>query len=332
LPWQTGEGDPLTFNPQRHAIPIAENGEPLVALGALASTPQYRRIFTSAVYAGEHRNSPYGYGELEGALLSTWVRRGVADQLVQAQQILDQQVPGVAVVVYDGYRQPQVQAALHAYYLNRLRQVAGHLSEERLLEIAAIYVHPASTDPACPSPHLTGGSVDWGLMRVPASVCEQAETLLQQGLSARDARELDQEADLESQRVELLAAHAQGLDMGVPFDWGDAHAHASYFERHLTELEPARQQVVVANRRLLFWLGRQVGFVQFPDEVWHVSSGIQLADCNPARYGLPSFGAAEQTHEHRRRQTRAQREAQGIDTAATTLPPAARIAPTVAPE
>ncbi len=59
---------------------------------------------------------------------------------------------------------------------------------------------------------------------------------------AGQAGELDREADLESQRVEVLDAHTHGVDMGVSCGWGDIQVHPRYLERNPTELDPQCHQ------------------------------------------------------------------------------------------
>lgn len=64
---------------------IHENGEPLVPLGTFSD---YRDIFTSSIYAGERRDSPYSRRPLRESLMTQFVRTSVAEQLRHAQGLL----------------------------------------------------------------------------------------------------------------------------------------------------------------------------------------------------------------------------------------------------
>jgi D-alanyl-D-alanine dipeptidase len=99
-------------------------------------------------------------------------------------------------------------------------------------------VAPPSADPACPSPHATGGAID-------LSVLDERRAL---------------------------------VEMGTAFDAFDARAHTRYLERRLEAGEhlTAAEQAYLRNRRVLFHALRGAGFTNYPEEWWHFDFGNQL--------------------------------------------------------
>jgi D-alanyl-D-alanine dipeptidase len=94
---------------------------------------------------------------LPGALPSCWLREGVADRLVRASAALPD---GLGLLVWDGYRTLETQAALYRGYLDELVMVHADWPADALEDAAARYVTPPRPDPGSPPPHLTGGAVD----------------------------------------------------------------------------------------------------------------------------------------------------------------------------
>jgi zinc D-Ala-D-Ala dipeptidase len=158
---------PLALPPAWQAIPIAEGGEPLVALGAYAP----------ARIAVEPRYHQAGY---PGALPECYLRAGVARRLAEAARALPS---GWRFVVFDGWRPVPVQQALYDEYRAELRARWPAASDAWLDAETARYVSRPSADPVRPAPHLTGGAVDLGLrdaaddlvaMGTPFDACEPA--------------------------------------------------------------------------------------------------------------------------------------------------------------
>jgi D-alanyl-D-alanine dipeptidase len=94
---------------------------------------------------------------LPGTHASCWLREGVADRLARAAAALPD---GLRLVVWDGYRTLETQAALYRGYLDELLLVHADWPPDALEDAAARYVTPPSPDPSSPPPHLTGGAVD----------------------------------------------------------------------------------------------------------------------------------------------------------------------------
>lgn len=142
------------------SLPLQESDEQLVAIGH--GTP-YDDILTSAVYAGEHLHSPYrGDNVIDAAQPVIYVRESVAARLRRAQSLLPY---GLQLIVFDGYRSVAVQQALYDQFLNELRALRPEWDDTQLREETEHYVSLPSTNPACPSPHSTGGAVDVAIIR-----------------------------------------------------------------------------------------------------------------------------------------------------------------------
>jgi zinc D-Ala-D-Ala dipeptidase len=216
-------------------VTIRECGESLVALSGYAPD----RI------AVDPRYYAAGY---PGALAECYARETVARRLAEAAG----QLPvGWRVVVFDAWRPLAVQRHLFDSYVARLQREQLGESAEALHEQAARYVAPPSADPACPSPHATGGAID----------------------------------------ASLSDARGALLDMGTAFDAFDARAETRYFERRLEAGESLtmEEQAALRNRRVLFHALRRVGFTNYFEEWWHFDLGNQFQgqiEQTHAIYGL----------------------------------------------
>jgi D-alanyl-D-alanine dipeptidase len=187
-------------------IPIQDTGESLVPIGG--------RLLVSSEYHNQG---------ISGALPEIYVRQTVLDKLLLAQQYLQETHPGCRLKVLDGWRPVAVQQALFDDYKAKLRaDVSAWTSpEEKQLfdlgnrrtdvdqaefdRLATIktqnFVSLPSENPECPSPHLTGGSVD----------------------------------------VTIVDANKKELDMGTEFDDFSAQAHTHYFEEHDSHIRDNRR-------------------------------------------------------------------------------------------
>ncbi len=181
-------------------LPIQDTGEPLVPI-------------TKASELAMH--SAYYHQKIRGALSDIYVRQTVLDKLLQAQRYLKETHPGYTLLVWDGWRPVAVQQALFNDYKADLVSDASAWTgpeEKRLFDLgingrtdeeqaeferlATIkiqhFVSMPSEDPQCPSPHLTGGSVD----------------------------------------LTVVDANGQLLNMGTEFDDFSDRAHTHFFEIH----------------------------------------------------------------------------------------------------
>ena len=171
---QTMTQQPEPDWPQVQAIPIVERHDPLVSLG-LVNLPL--RVYPAYFHQG-----------IPGALSDCYVRRCVLFRLYKAARLLP---GGIELVVLDGWRPLAVQQ----YLYDTLHQaMQRHYAQEPELELQArlrLFVSPPSDNPATPSPHLTGGSVD-------VALCDSEGQWLDMGTAFDDISPLSASAAFES--------------------------------------------------------------------------------------------------------------------------------------
>lgn len=224
-------------------IPIKEVGEQLVPTSLMP-----RPLLTYPAYARQG---------LAGAGHECLVREEVGRRLQQVAQSLPE---GLSLVVLDGWRPWRVQTQLFETYREVLRKRHPDDSEEQLLARTREFVSLPSTDPASPSPHLTGGSVD----------------------------------------VTLCGPDGIWLDMGTSFDATVPASHTAYFEAGQEGAGHPQAELYRQRRRLLFHAMKQAGFTNLPTEWWHFDYGNQLWASHSgqakALYGpAPMGGSVPQT-------------------------------------
>jgi D-alanyl-D-alanine dipeptidase len=122
-------------------VPVHECGEPLVAL------EQEGRVFLRPAYL------ELGYASASQVV---HLRATAAWGLHLAASNLPS---GFSLVVWDGWRPVELQAELYAQYRAEIAAETG-LTGDALETATQKFVSLPSTDPAKPSPHLTGGAVD----------------------------------------------------------------------------------------------------------------------------------------------------------------------------
>ena len=155
-------------------IPIATSDEPLVPM-SLAPPPI--KMFPAYAKQG-----------IPGAVDECYLRESVYRRLLAAARGLPR---GIGLIVLDGWRPWRVQQYLFDTLFEAIRERYPNAYEAQLLERTREFVALPSTDPAAPSPHLTGGAVD----------------------------------------VTLSDADGLPLDMGTLFDDATPLSHTAYFER-----------------------------------------------------------------------------------------------------
>ena len=176
-----------------------------------------------------------------------YCRQGVARKLAQISDWL--LGSHLTLIVWDAWRPVAVQKALYDAYRERLRQEHPNALGDELDARTRRFVAFPSSDPARPSPHLTGGALD----------------------------------------VTLGDAQGHELPMGTGFDdFSDGAMTRTYEvlqeQRPLTEQELE----FLRNRRLLVHLMAQAGFLNYPEEWWHYDFGNLRSAAQtgqPAIYG-----------------------------------------------
>lgn len=145
----------MTLRPWNH-LPIADGGEPLVALPA--------ELLRLEPHPYQALGAPYGAGGGPFQL-----RHGVVTRLLAAQRHLQRHQPGLRLAIFDGWRPLAVQAFMveHAFADTcRLRGVdpsqPGAERDAVMAEVGRFWA-PPNADPTAPPPHSTGGAVDLSL-------------------------------------------------------------------------------------------------------------------------------------------------------------------------
>ena len=267
-------------------LSIIECGEPLVPIG-----PFSRYILaTSAIYAGERRDSPYPYGQLEGALLTTFVRESVAKRLAQVAKRLP---PRHMLLVWDAYRPLTVQRALFTYYFDVLTKQG--LSHGKAMIAAQTFVSLPSENPTCPPPHNTGGAVDLTIIRFDTADWKQ---MLGFARCAHIGAISIQEAELG--RNKLIREASVPLNMGTVFDAVQPETATRFYEDFHPNQLTSEQLEIRYNRRLLYNAMASAGLSNYPAEWWHYDDGNQFAMACTGRqaiYGAAHLSAENERHE-----------------------------------
>lgn len=106
---------------------------------------------------------------VQGALPEIWLRQSLHDRLLLAADALPS---GYRLVVLDGWRPKSLQQKLFADAWAKIASDNPSLSKTEIESLVRNYVAPASDDPKCPSPHITGGAVDVTLADSDCVFCE----------------------------------------------------------------------------------------------------------------------------------------------------------------
>lgn len=224
-------------------ISIEECGERLVAipLEQFAVVEPHPYEVLGAPYGGR---SPY------------YVRSGVLEALIRAQEHLQSQQPGWQIQIFDAYRPIAVQQFMVDYTYDQLLHSwqQEHPAEqtppkETLRQQVYQFWAAPSHDVATPPPHSTGAAID----------------------------------------ITLVDAGQRVIDMGSEIDQISERSYPSYFA------DKPEGQVFHRHRRILLGAMQAAGFRQHPNEWWHFSLGDQLWAWLGDKQGLAvaKYGRAE---------------------------------------
>jgi zinc D-Ala-D-Ala dipeptidase len=224
-------------------IPIQECGEPLVAipLQLFAIETPHPYLKCGADYDGK---SPY------------YLRQGVIDRVIQAQNGLQQLHPGWQIQIFDAYRPVAVQQYMVDYTFRQtvahrnlcLAKLSAAETEQIWTDVYQIWAIP-SYDLKTPPPHSTGAAID----------------------------------------ITLVDECGNIIDMGSAIDEMSDRSLPDYFAK---SDDPAAQRYH-HNRQLLDRIMSDVGFRRHPDEWWHFSLGDQLwawlINQTDRQYPIPAY-------------------------------------------
>lgn len=219
-------------------VPVRECAEPLVKIPitAFAVESPHPYVKLGAPYGDK---SPY------------YLREGVLQRLLFAQEQLQQQRPQWRIQIFDAYRPIAVQQFMVDYTLEQITRQEGlelealtqaqrHAILERVYQFWAV----PSLDPASPPPHSTGAAID----------------------------------------VTLVDAQGEVIDMGSLIDEMSPRSYPDHYATTIDSSEQASEQALKQNNRIQFHQNRlllrhimlSAGFEQHPKEWWHFSYGDQL--------------------------------------------------------
>lgn len=292
-------------------VPVYEGGEPLVPLGMFS---EYWQVETSSIYAGEHSNSPYTEQsqKLAGALITQFVRKGVAERLLEAQSRLPF---GHHLVVFDAYRSLNVQQALYDHYHSGLKELFPDWSDDALATETQRYVSIPSKDSSRPSPHNTGGAVDLAVVKMGPDAAYELQDIDQRLSHLLESVPLYPDAEQEAYNPEcreryvlqmrksfLMRKRAKLLEFGTPYDHGGQEAASAYYEERS---QGAADLLARTNRRLLNSVMTDVGMQPYEEEWWHFNApesqmGAKVAGIGHASYGPMELSAQNMAHERMR--------------------------------
>jgi zinc D-Ala-D-Ala dipeptidase len=207
-------------------VPIAECGEPLVPipLQLFAVETPHPYIKCGADYAGR---SPY------------YLRQGVLDRVIRAQEKLQHLHPGWQLQIFDAYRPVEVQQYMVDYTFKQTvadrgldpAQLSPAQTEQIWQDVYQIWAIP-SFDLATPPPHSTGAAID----------------------------------------LTLVDELGVAVDMGSPID---EMSPRSLPDHYANDPNPIAQ-TYHRNRQILWQIMNYAGFIRHPAEWWHFSIGDQL--------------------------------------------------------
>jgi len=104
---------------------------------------------------------PYYFDQnIKGSLTKCYMRQTVFEKCIQAVTLLRSIYANYALVIYDAWRPTCVQHALFDQFKAETKKNNPTLSDAECIKKTATFVSIPNTDPRCPSPHLTGASVD----------------------------------------------------------------------------------------------------------------------------------------------------------------------------
>ena len=125
-------------------VQIQECGEELVRLSD---------IFPERIIV----DSQYFKAGYSSAMKESYARETLARLLCEASELLPL---GWKIVIFDAWRPVELQQQLYYSYIEELKLQSDGLKGSALRRAAQKFVSLPSANPACPSPHVTGGAVD----------------------------------------------------------------------------------------------------------------------------------------------------------------------------
>tara|TARA_Y100001968_G_scaffold234753_1_gene217869 strand:- start:2476 stop:3195 length:720 start_codon:yes stop_codon:yes gene_type:complete len=210
-------------------IPIFDSGEELL--------PIPNSIPRSDPHPYAVLGAPYG-----GDMNPWYLRSGVLDRLLKAQNYLKSIEPSLNLFLFDAWRPIVVQKFMINYTVNSMCSSKGIDKEDpeskimldKIINQVNQFWAPPSSDPKTPPPHSTGSAID----------------------------------------ITISDKNSFFLDMGGEIDEIGPRSHPNYYLDNLSE---NKSYGLYNKRRILLRESMsKFDFVQHPNEWWHFSYGDQL--------------------------------------------------------
>lgn len=197
-----------------------------------------------------HDRNPPYWHEAPGAIDALLLRQSVAERLTTVDKRLGAE--GLRLHLYDAWRPRAVQDYFYSIWTPReiARRRPDLIGDALTAEVRRYWAKPTD-DPDQPAPHATGAAVD----------------------------------------LTITQDDGTPLWMGSLFDDPSPLSHLEHFEAdQMPGAVALSNEEARGNRRLLYWLMREVGFVGLASEWWHYSWGDQMwamrTGAPAAHYGL----------------------------------------------
>lgn len=208
------------------SVPIVECGEKLVAI-------PLERFVVASPHPYEKLGAPYGMRS------PYYVRHGVLNGLIVAQEELKKLSPGSKLFIFDAFRPVEVQQFMVDYTFESVLREKGldvatlSTAEKDAIwqEVYQFWAIP-SFDPKTPPPHSTGAAID----------------------------------------VTLLDAEGNAINMGGEIDEVSPRSHPNYYAKSTVPQESQYNFY----RQLLNQIMEKGGFRRHPNEWWHFCQGDQM--------------------------------------------------------
>ena len=210
-------------------------------------TPSWEDVFNVEVRESNEKFVPLSLAENQILVRPAYYNAGIDRALPEcyARDVIRKKLlranallpKGLRLVILDSWRSKETQTALFKECASALSEAYPDKDEQEIKSMTEEFVAPPSFKKNCPSPHATGGAVD----------------------------------------LTIVTTNGVPLFFGSPFDYPGPISKTRYFEECLENNKKLseEEEVALENRRLLYHVMVQAGFVNYHGEWWHFEYGTQ---------------------------------------------------------
>ncbi|WP_243547015.1 M15 family metallopeptidase [Pseudodesulfovibrio tunisiensis] len=212
-----------------------------------SGAPSWDTVFTAKIREGNERFVPLSLAQDHILVRPAYFVAGINGAVPEcyAREGIRQRLlkansllpKGMRLIILDTWRGKDVQTELFRRCAEALTKAYPDRDATEIEEMTSEFVARPSVDPTRPSPHSTGGAVD----------------------------------------LTIATTDGAPLFFGAPFDYPGPVSNTRYFEEKLERGEKLddNEQAALKNRRLLYDVMIQSGFVNYHGEWWHFEYGTQ---------------------------------------------------------